>query len=154
MKKPQLNIVYTPNCWRIHYLNLEDFLRSVYGLRDFDILKRAKVIHGDFPVYIITKSLTFTRTKTKELRRASINQILTTLCVDGHILPGTYVLDTTPPKSPIKQYKQLLLTHRDPLHPACIQFKNRHLDNRYFCQMCRQIDHTFCEWLRNESEPL
>lgn len=157
MKTKPLNITCTPDFSRIHYRDLEDFLGHTYGVRGVNVLKRGGFTKWDHPIYHIKKIHSIECLPPKErihcIRRGNLQTILITLCVDSHIPPGKYILDTEPRPEPLDQYKKLLRQHRDPLHRECIQFKNRHSDDRHFRRVSRVIDQTLCVWLRRRSEP-
>jgi hypothetical protein len=137
---------------------LEEFLQATYHTHHFDALKCAHAIHGDYPVYTVAPTQTTANLKPTDRGRlfytGNMTQVLSILCADGHLQPGTYVLDTTRPATLAEQYQRLLCTHRDLTHPACLTFKNQHINDKHFRFLCQTIERTFCEWLRNASEPL
>jgi len=156
MATKRLKIVYTTNSKRVHYRNLKNFLSWVYHLRDFNVLRAAGATHGLYPEYLIKRALPASlldhAARVRAGRPADLSLILTTLCVDGHVPPGRYVLDTTKRPAPIEVYKSLLRRHLDPLHPECIRFKNRHRSNPRFRKMSRVVDRSFIEWLKEHPE--
>jgi len=156
MPTRRLEIVYTTNSKRVHYQDLEDFLARIYHLQGFNTLRAAGATHGLYPEYLIERvlpnSLLTRAALIRTGRPGDLALILTTLCVDGHIPPGRYVLDTAKRPAPIEAYKSLLRQHLDPLHPECSRFKNRHHSNPHFRKMSRVIDRSFTEWLKEHPE--
>jgi len=156
MATKRLKIVYTTNSKRVHYRDLENFLVWVYHLRDFNVLRAAGATNGLYPEYLIEKvlpvSLLDRAAQVRNGRPANLALILTTLCVDSHIPPGRYVLDTKRLPAPIEVYKSLLRQHLDPLHPECIRFKSLHRNEPRFRKLSRVIDRSLTEWLKEQPE--
>lgn len=156
MSTRRLEIVYTSNSKRVHYRDLEDFLARVYHFRRFNALRAAGATHGLCPEYLIERvlpaGLLDRAAQIRTGRPADMCLVLTTLCVDGHIPPGKYVLDTKKRPAPLEVYQSLLRQHLDPLHPECIHFKNRHRRDPRFRKLSRVVDRSLTEWLKEQPE--
>ena len=155
---PKLPIIYTPPFHRVHYRDLEIYLTRVYRVNNFNVLKAAGVTHGICPEYLIQGVIpSQLRQEAARIRvgaKGSLILTLETLCVDGHIPPGCYVIDTHPKIPPLDTYKRLLRQHLNPMHPECIDFKEEHQGDSHFQKLIRIIDRSFMEWLEKHSEAL
>lgn len=153
---PKLQITHTPPFHRIYYRDLETYLAQVYRVNGFNVLKAAGVTHNIYPEYliqgVIPKQLRQEAARIRVGAKSSLILTLETLCVDGHIPPGHYIIDTYRETPPLDIYKRLLQRHLDPMHPECIHFKERHLGNSHFRKLARVIDLSLVEWLKKQPE--
>ena len=135
--KPTLPMRVTYLC-RVHYLDLQDYLATVYRMRDYDILRTTGATHGLCPEFVVTGQMppaSNAGQQADNIRRGrktrNLGLILNVLCVDGFIPKGKYVIDTSAPPNPIAGYTELLNEHHDPNHPECMAFRLIHPDPEF-----------------------
>ncbi len=105
--KPRLEMVQLP-IFRVHYRRLEDYLVTVYHMTEFDFLKASGAGPGLVPEYGVSAVLPPAQDAQRRAdairagrRTQDVPLILTTLCIDGYIPPGKYIIDTRPEPPPI-----------------------------------------------------
>lgn len=128
--KPKLPMQVTKT-YRVHYLDLQLYLWTVYRLKDYDVLRASGITQGLFPEYWVSSKMPETRNLVQQVdnvrrgrRIRNIHLILCMLCLDGFIPSGLYVIDTRPPVDPYIEYSKMLENRQDPDHPECVDFKN------------------------------
>jgi len=154
--KPALPMFQLP-IFRVHYYDLEAYLARVYRMEGFDFFL-ATAAHGICPEYTVQAALPPSQDaydRAHSIRNGQLTKnvslILNVLCVDGFIPAGRYIIDTREKTDPIDTYKALLRKTLNPLHPDCIQHKNRYRHNREFRRMATQLDQSLDKWLQDEA---
>jgi hypothetical protein len=151
-----LPITNIPPFYRVRRHDLEVFLTRIYRLAGFDILKAAGAVPGVNPEYLVQGMIPETfqtdAARIRAGRPGKLALILEVLCVDGHIPPGHYIINTHRDPPPLEVYKRILRQHLDPMHPECIRFKERHRANSHFRKLARVIDRSLIEWLEKQPE--
>jgi hypothetical protein len=83
-------------------------------------------------------------------RPHSVPLILTTLCIDGFIPAGRYIIDTRREQSPIEQYRALLRKTGTPESKECIAFRQSHRSDKAFIRLAAEIDNQVLAVLRQQ----
>lgn len=145
-QNPTLPMVQLPY-YRVRRRHLEAFLARVYGMLGFDFVEAAGTAPGMCPEYKVGRILPPSwdaQRAAERIRHGSQSRnvplILTTLCADGFIPPGVYVIDTHPEPPPIPAYRTLLLRTGSPDHPECVAFRRDHRCDRAFKDAAAQMD--------------
>lgn len=149
--KPSLPMVQIASFLRVRYYDLETYLTKVYHMVDFDFFQAAPTIApGLCPEYLVQAAVPPepARRIRSGYRTRDINLILNTLCIDGFIPAGHYIIDTHKPPDPINIYKAILRKTLNPLHPDCIRHKNHHRHDREFRRMAARIDQSLDKFLQ------
>lgn len=130
--KPQLRMRVSKE-FRVHYLDLQDYLTKVLRMRNYDFLQATGVTHGLFPEYLVTGLMPPAYNVGQQVdnirrgrRTRDLGLVLNVLCLDGFIPKGKYVIDTTKIPEPMTVYTSLMNEHLDPNHPECVAFKKKH----------------------------
>jgi hypothetical protein len=133
--------------YRVHFLDLQEYLAKVYKMRDYDIRRATGGTEGFCPEYIVDGMMpdaTNSGQQVENIRRGrktrQVGLILDVLCQDGFIPAGKYVIDMTPPPNPIVEYTRLLHEHAHPKHPECEAFRRQHRDNADFQRRATTLD--------------
>jgi hypothetical protein len=154
--KPKLEMVQLP-IFRVHYRRLEKYLGTVYHMEGFDFLRATGAGPGLVPEYVVSPTLppSYDAIRQAEAIRAgrrtqNVPLILTTLCIDGFIPAGKYIIDTRPEPAPIEQYRTLLRTTGTPESKECIAFRQSHRSDKAFIRLAAEIDNQVLAVLRQQ----
>jgi hypothetical protein len=152
--KPKLEMVQLP-IFRVHYRRLEKYLGAVYHMEGFDFLRAAGARPGLVPEYVVSPALppSYDATRQAEAIRAgrrtqNVPLILTTLCIDGFIPAGKYIIDTRPEPAPIDQYRALLRKTGTPESKECVAFRQTRRGDKAFMRLAAEIDTAVLNVLR------
>jgi hypothetical protein len=151
-ERPTLEMIRIP-IFRVHYKALEKFIAEVYRSCEVDFLAAADAVPGMVPEFDVTGKLPDGREWDKRIdwiksggrvsRYAYL--ILELLAFEKYIPIGKYVVDTKTVPDPTEVYKQILMEHRNPLHPTCMAFKQKHAGNAQFIQRAACVDAALME---------
>lgn len=143
MTLPMIQLPY----YRVKRRHLEAFLTHVYRMVGFNFLEAAGATPGMCPEYRVGRTLPPSWDAKRAAERIrhgrrshDVPLILTTLCADGLIPPGVYIIDTHPEPPPIPAYRTLLLRTGNPNHPECVAFRRDHHRDRAFKEAAAQMD--------------
>ena len=156
--KPKLEMVQLP-IFRVHYRRLEDYLVAVYRMEGFDFLKASGTAPGLVPEYSVNAVLPPAQDAPRRAeairagrRTHDVPMILTTLCVDGFIPAGRYIIDTRPISSPIDHYRALLQKTGSPESEECITFRQSRRGDKTFIRLAAEIDNQVLAVLRAQNQ--
>lgn len=154
--KPKLPAIHLPH-YRVHYTDLETYLGAVYRMRDFQFFKATGFAPGLVPEYTVTGVLPpswESQNKAERIRNgqrtSDLLLILNVLCLDGFIPAGKYLIDTKVKTPPLEVYRALLETHRNPRANECVQFREKHRNDKDFTKKAAVLDNAVDEWLRSQ----
>ena len=152
--KPKLEMVQLP-IFRVHYRRLEDYLVTVYHMTEFDFLKASGAGPGLVPEYGVSAVLPPAQDAPRRAdairagrRTQDVPLILTTLCIDGFIPAGRYIIDTRREQPPIEHYRALLRKTGTPESKECLAFRRARRGDKAFIRLAAQIDATVLRALR------
>jgi hypothetical protein len=144
--KPTLVMTQLP-IFRVHYVDLENYVCSMFRWDEFDFLSITGAIHGMTPEYIVNKELAPAPDYHRQMMRLrcghktrNLQLIFTVLCYDGYIPAGKYIIDTTPLKAPLDVYKTILQKTGSPDSAECVAFRLTHKHDRHFTQAVATLD--------------
>jgi len=144
--KPKLAMVQLP-IFRVHYRRLEEYLAKVYQMEGFDFLKASGITPGMVPEYGISAALPPSHDAQRRAdairtgrRTHDVPMILTTLCADGFIPAGKYIIDTRREQSAIDQYRTILRQTGTPESKECIDFQQVRRGDKAFIRLAAEID--------------
>ena len=154
--KPRLEMVQLP-IFRVHYRRLEDYLVTVYHMTEFDFLKASGAGPGLVPEYGVSAVLPPAQDAPRRAdairagrRTQDVPLILTTLCIDGYIPAGKYIIDTRPEPSAIDYYRALLRRTGTPESKECIAFRQSRRSDKAFIRLAAEIDNQVLAVLRQQ----
>jgi hypothetical protein len=143
--KPKLPMQVTYRC-RVHFQDLQEYLATVYKMRDYDVKTATGATVECGPEFIVTNEMPAAANWAQQVddirrgrRTRNLGLILNVLCLDGFIPAGVYSIDMRPVPCPIIAYTKLLHKHKDPTHHACMAFKKAHPDTA-FTRRARTLD--------------
>jgi hypothetical protein len=143
--KPKLAMARLPY-YRVHRRAFEEYVQTVYRLREFDFLLAAGIQEGEVPEFTVTGRLDTSeqRRRADEIRGGrrtrDIALIFNTLAHDGYIPTGFYSVDTKPEPNPVITYTGLLHATGSPLSPECLAFKAKHKGDEVFSKRAETLD--------------
>jgi len=145
--------------FRVHYRRLEEYLVKVYRMEDFDFLKASGTAPGLVPEYGVSATLPPAPDATRRAdairtgrRTHDVPLILATLCLDGFIPAGKYLIDTRPETSPINQYRLLLRKTGTPESKECLAFRQSRRNDKAFIRRAAEIDNQVLAVLRAQNQ--
>lgn len=144
--KPILPMLSTNPEFRVHYVDLEEFVKKCYG-SELDFFKAAGMSHGMLPEYRVSgeiaatsqRSVQHIRTREKKINK-NFALLLNVLAHDEFIPKGDYVIDTRKLRAPTDIYRDLLEEHRDPQHSECLEYRKKHQKDKAFKIVANQLD--------------
>ncbi len=99
--KPLLAMTVAQVC-RVHYLDLQAYLSTVYKMRGYKIFFALGITPGMYPEFIVTGKMPPVANigqQIDDIRRGRLTKnlglILNVLCADGFIGKGKYIIDTS-----------------------------------------------------------
>lgn len=155
--KPPLSMIQLP-IYRVKARALEDYFYVIYRIADFDFMAAVGVMPGECPEYDVRPYLPPAITSARradDIRGGrstrDVGLILTTLCIDGYIPAGKYLVDTSAPPSAIDVYTSLMKARRDPLDPECLAIKKARRNDKLFLAQAKVVDQAVEDWLKEQS---
>lgn len=145
-KKPKLEMQVSLEC-RVHFRVLEKYLAKVYHIPEPDIRDITGARMSMVPEFIVNGLLPNTNNIWQQVvdirngrRVNNLSLLLNILCMDGFIQKGKYIVDMTPPPSPLDLYRAALSVDYDALCQECIHIKNENRADKEFMSQVKLLD--------------